>query len=196
MSETAKIVAEHWNVRPVRQYTDPDIPDQERYRAGMAIPDRAPSDKAQSYDEAHCWQCGAIAATATGCDLLLVADPRFGLSGYGYLVKRGARQDEVRVRVPRCGRCRQRSGVSIAFVFTCAGLGAVAGRALPLPADWHASPPGGSAGLAIGLVAGFVAAMLALALYRHLAGIRAVTTYPPVVRLRREGWHFPYRPGD
>jgi len=154
------------------------------------------SAEAQSYDETHCWQCGEIAGTATGCNLLLVADPNLGLSGHGYLVKRGARQDEVRVRVPRCAWCRQRTGFSIAFILASAGFAALVGPALPLPTNWHGSPGGGGAGPAIGMVLGFVGAALVAALWRRMGGIRPVTTFPPVVRLREEGWHFPLGRGE
>jgi hypothetical protein len=54
----------------------------------------------------------------------------------------------------------------------------------------------GNSGLAaaarmIGVVLGFGAALLGIALHGRLSGIRPLTTYPAVIRLRQEGWHFP-----
>ena len=53
------------------------------------------------------------------------------------------------------------------------------------PAGSHA------AATMIGVVLGFTATMAGIALHRRLSGHQPLTTYPPVVRLRQEGWHFP-----
>jgi len=57
-------------------------------------------------------------------------------------------------------------------------------------------PQPGNSGLAgaatmIGVVLGFVAAMLGIALHGRLSGLRPLTTHPAVIRLRQAGWHFP-----
>ena len=150
--------------------------------------------------DAVCWQCGAPARVASAYSLLLVASPRWGLSGLGHLVKRGERQDEVRIRVPRCTECRFRGLVSVAMTFVITIAGAVAApyvqsRFLPnidAPAGLHAGGSGSDAAATmIGVVLGFTAAMVGIALHRRLSGHRPLITYPPVIRLRRDGWHFP-----
>lgn len=47
---------------------------------------------------------------------------------------------------------------------------------------------------ASGLLLGFVLSMLGIALHRRLSGRRSVASYPPVIRLRQEGWHYPVYP--
>lgn len=147
-----------------------------------------------------CWQCGAPASDACAYSLRLVAASRSGLRAPGCLVKRGDRQDEVRVRVPRCPDCRLRTLVSIGIIFavTLAAmiaapiLQSVLWPRLSLPFWLVASDQGtGNTATGVGLVLGFVVALLSVVLHRRLSGIRPVTTYPPVVMLRREGWHFP-----
>jgi hypothetical protein len=54
------------------------------------------------------------------------------------------------------------------------------------------SHPGlGGIATGIGAVLGFMAAVLGVALHRRASGIRALNTYPPVVRLRKAGWRYP-----
>jgi hypothetical protein len=145
----------------------------------------------------NCWQCGAPACAGCAYSLLLVANPRWGLTGAGHLVKRGERLDEVRVRVPRCADCRFRSGISVVKTFVSAIAGAivipvVGSRLWPDVDGLHPGNSGLADGMTIiGVVLGFVVAMLGIALHRRFAGLRPLTTYPPVIRLRKEGWHFP-----
>jgi hypothetical protein len=43
----------------------------------------------------------------------------------------------------------------------------------------------------IGAVAGFVVAVLGVALSRQLSHFRSLNSYPQVVTLRQVGWHYP-----
>jgi hypothetical protein len=45
-----------------------------------------------------------------------------------------------------------------------------------------------------GFLLGFVFSMLGIALHRRLSDRRSVASYPPVIRLRQEGWHYPVYP--
>jgi hypothetical protein len=47
-----------------------------------------------------------------------------------------------------------------------------------------------------GVVLGFAAAGLGIALHGWLSHLRPLTTYPAVIRLRQEGWYFPVHSGD
>jgi hypothetical protein len=105
--------------------------------------------------------------------------------------------------VPRCAECRFRSSVSLVLTFVSTLAGAVIAPFVPfrlwpgiaVPAAPHASGSGASGyATVIGFVLGFVVAMLGIALHRRLSGLRPLTTYPSVIRLRQEGWHFPVHP--
>lgn len=48
----------------------------------------------------------------------------------------------------------------------------------------------GNVGTGIGLVLGFVAALLAMAWERKRSGRQSANTYPPIVSLRELGWSF------
>ena len=120
-------------------------------------------------------------------------------------MKRGEWQDEVRIRVPRCSECRVRSRVAVAMTFVSAIVGAIV-----TPFVWSRFWPdvdalsglhtGGSglrgAAPGIGLVLGFVVGLLGMALQGRILGLQPLTTYPYVIRLRQQGWHFPASSGD
>jgi len=151
-------------------------------------------------NDATCWQCGAPADAACSYALLLVADARGGLSALGYSVDRGKREDKVRVRVPRCRNCRGRNRRSAMITLGGMAVGAlvapiVQSRFWPQTetSAWLQVSHEGIGGTAngIGLVVGFVAAMLGIALHRRLSGLRSLGTYPPVIFLLHAGWHYP-----
>ena len=48
----------------------------------------------------------------------------------------------------------------------------------------------GNVGTGIGLVLGFVAALLGMAWERKRSGRQSANTYPPIVSLRQLGWSF------
>jgi len=148
-----------------------------------------------------CWQCGAPARRASAYRLKLVAASRHGLDAPGFLVRRGDREDEVEVRVPRCVECRLHNRLSIFIIFATALAGAIIAPMVQ-SALWPGiravafhQPDGHGVAPAIGIIVGFVAASLGIALHDWLAGRRTLTSYPPVVVLRQRGWHYPVHGG-
>jgi hypothetical protein len=132
--------------------------------------------------------------------LVLVARPGRGLDALGSSVERGAWQDKVRVPVPRCARCRSRNQLSVMICFGAAVAGAIVFPILrsqfwpqiETPTWLSVSHEGiGGTTTWIGAVAGFVAAILGVALHRRLSGFRSLNSYPPVVMLQQVGWHYP-----
>jgi hypothetical protein len=76
-----------------------------------------------------------------------------------------------------------------------------AGAAIPLLAaarianlGIRKSPGIGTLMTAPGFLLGFVFSILGIALHRRLSGRQSVASYPPVIRLRQEGWHYPVYP--
>ena len=101
--------------------------------------------------------------------------------------------------VPRCLACRARNRAAVITAFLAAVIGAAV-----MPTVWsHFGPRGGpprrlSGGedpshvmIGVGLVLGFVVAMLGIALRRRLLRHRPFNTYQPVVALRARGWNWP-----
>jgi hypothetical protein len=141
-----------------------------------------------------CWQCGAPATADCANSLRLVANPRRRLDSLGYHVDHGKDWDEVRIRVPRCRACRSRAQLSILIVFGSTLAGAIAFPALQ-SRFWPQAPTSvGTQMTAAGLLLGFVLSMLGIALHRELSGRRSVASYPAVISLRQEGWHYPVYP--
>jgi len=154
--------------------------------------------------DAVCWQCGAPARPEHAWTQRLVADAHSGLPALDYPVKRGDRQDEVTVRVPRCAQCRRRTrmgiGLTLAAMIAGAILGAIVQNIL-WPAKTHApsfagTGDVGNSGAGVGLLAGFVVGMFGLVVGRRSGNRRPLTTYPPLMRLRDVGWEFPAPPGN
>jgi hypothetical protein len=136
--------------------------------------------------DAICWQCAAAASAECAYTLVLVAGPGRGLDALGSLVEHGAGLDKIRVRVPCCARCRSRNRFSVMICFGGAAVGAIVFPILRSRLWPHIET------LAwVGAVAGFVAALLAVALHRRLSGFRSLNSYPPVIALRQAGWHYP-----
>jgi hypothetical protein len=149
-------------------------------------------------DDGACWQCGAPARAECAYALKLVAGQSLCLDAQGYPVVRGRRRDELRVAVPRCVACRDRGRDAIVILFASMIAGAILAPILRSvlwphfePPPWlrlgHEGPLGTAS--AIGLVAGALAAILAIAWYRRRLGLRALNAYPPVLALKRAGWH-------
>jgi hypothetical protein len=143
--------------------------------------------------------CGETAVS--GCDTKLVmhAPSACCLDALGYPVQRGRGRDKVRVQVPRCAGCRSWVRDWIATVAVVTVLAAIAGTLIQSFFFADVSPPRGieayhegigNIGTGIGLVLGFVAAMLAMAWERRRSGRQSVNDYPPVVSLRELGWSF------
>jgi hypothetical protein len=160
------------------------------------------ADQTRPRDQAGatCWQCGASAGAECAYTLVLVAGSGRGLDALGSPVERGAWQDKVRVRVPRCVRCRSRNRLSVTICFVGAAVGAIVFPILQsllwphiaMPVWLHTDHEGvGGTTIWIGAVAGFVVALLGVALHRRLSGFRSLNSYPPVVMLRQAGWHYP-----
>ena len=160
------------------------------------------ADRTRSHDttDAACWQCGASAGAECAYTLVLVAHPGRGLDALGFPVERGARLDRVSVRVPRCARCRSRNRLSVMICFGGAIAGAIVFTILQSrfwpqieKPTWLSVSHEGVGGTTtwIGAVAGFVVAILGVALHRRLSGFRSLNSYPPVVMLRQAGWHYP-----
>jgi len=143
--------------------------------------------------------CGEPAVSGCSAKLVMVAPSVRSLDGLGYPVQRGRGRDKVRIEMPRCANCRSWTTGWMAVVAIVALAAAIAGtfvRSL-LFAD-AATPPWlkvyqvgfGNLGTGIGLVLGFVVALLAMAWERKRFGWRSANTYPPVVSLRELGWSF------
>jgi hypothetical protein len=140
----------------------------------------ADSASATNGDGGACWQCGASADADCAYALRLVAGRSLQLDAQGYPVARGGRRDELRVEVPRCVACRNRSRDAIVIVFAGMAAGAILVPMLQSLFWRRLGPwlhigregPLGTAS-AIGLVAG------------------ALNAYPPAVALKRAGWHEP-----
>jgi len=147
----------------------------------------------------RCWMCGALAAFGCDAKLVMTALSSRQLDGLGYPVQRGRRQDKVRIEMPRCASCR--SWVSgwiavLAIVTVMAGIAGTLIQSFVFPA---AAAPSwlkvhhhgiGNVGTGIGLVFGFIAALLGMAWERKRSGRQSANTYPPVVSLRQLGWSF------
>jgi hypothetical protein len=161
----------------------------------MAIPSRWLTD-----GDGACWQCGRPATRDSAYAMFLVAAADAHLDGLGAPVQRGRREDKVRLRIPRCEACRFRGWLGVATVLAGALVGGIAGPILQAtiwppwqgPA-WlqidHEGPLSNAA--AFGMVAGFVIALLGVAVSRKRAGLRSLNNYPAVLTLRQEGWRFP-----
>jgi amino acid transporter len=147
----------------------------------------------------RCWMCGAPAVSGCDAKLVLKAASSRQLDGLGYPVQRGRRLDKVRIEMPRCGSCR--SWVSgwiavLAVVVVMAGIAGTLVQSFVFPA---AVAPAwlkvhhhgiGNVGTGIGLILGFIVALLGMAWERKRSGRQSANTYPPVVSLRRLGWSF------
>lgn len=149
---------------------------------------------------AACWACGAPARDDCAYVFVLVAPSRRVLDARGYPATRGRRLDKVRVRVPRCASCQAQSRLGIAIVLGGSAVGAIVATILQAavwpdvaaPSWLRVSHEGiGNTGTGIGAVLGFVAGLLAAFLLRRRAGLRSLTSYPPIRMLRREGWQYP-----
>jgi hypothetical protein len=149
-------------------------------------------------DDIACWQCGAPARADCAYVQHLVASPSRHLDAFGYPVVRGKRRDELRVAVPRCVACRDRSRNSIVILFAGMVAGAIVVPVLqsqfgPGLGPWlhigQERPLGSTS--AIGAVAGALTAILAIAWHRRRLGLRALNAHPSVLVLKRAGWHEP-----
>lgn len=149
-----------------------------------------------------CSQCGEAADPKSAYSVRLVANPGHGVEAIGYEVARRGGLDEVRVNVPRCIRCKVRTRRSNAVVPAGALAGAVVGpifwstfgQRFRVPAWLHFGYQSeGILGtpVALGLVIGFIVALLGVAFKNHRLHLRSVTDYPAVLKLRQEGWNFP-----
>ena len=107
------------------------------------------------------------------------------LDGLGYPVQRGRRQDKVRIEMP-----------VLAIVAVVAAIAGTLIQSFVFPA---AAAPSwlkihhdgiGNVGTGIGLVLGFIAALLGMEWERRRSGRQSANTYPPVVSLRQLGWSF------
>jgi hypothetical protein len=159
--------------------------------------------RSQRSIDAVCWECGALALPECAYALKLVAWPRQGLPALGYPVKRGDRQDEVTVHVPRCCRCRIRRRIEFAITVATTLIGEAFGATgyaifgpvrTPRPGDSGPISVGHFGGGA-GLLLGFIAATLIIAAERRAAGRRPLTSYPPVLILWEAGWRKPVSSG-
>ena len=147
----------------------------------------------------RCWMCGAPAVSGCDAKLVMTAASSRHLEGLGYPVQRGRTQDKVRIEMPRCASCRSWVGGWIAVVAIVTVAGGIAGTLVQSFVFPEAAAPSwlkvdhhgiGNVGTGIGLVFGFVAALLRMARERKQSGRQSANTYPPVVSLRHLGWSF------
>jgi len=103
----------------------------------------------------------------------------------------------VRIEMPRCAGCRSWVGNWVAVLATVTLAAGIAGTFIQSFVFSDIAAPSwlklghvglGNIGSGIGLVAGFVAALSAMAWERRRSGRRSANTYPPVVSLREIGW--------
>ncbi len=128
--------------------------------------------------EAVCWPCGAPADPACAAEARLTMEARRCADGQGQPVIRGKRQDLIRLRIPRCERCRNRGYVSTAIILAGYAAGALAGMAIP------------SRGLmsVVGAAVCGLGLMFVLSAFETRAGFRRIGDYPPLRSLRAAGW--------
>jgi hypothetical protein len=147
----------------------------------------------------RCWMCGAAAASGCQAKLTLRAPSARRLDGLGYPVQRGNGQDRVRIEMPRCAGCRSWGSGWIAVVAVVTVAASIVGTVVQSVFFSEVVPPPwlkvyhqgiGNLGTGIGLVVGFIAALLAMAWERKRSGRQSANTYPPVVSLRKLGWSF------
>jgi len=146
-----------------------------------------------------CWMCGKPADPTCAAKLVLGAPSCWHLDGLGYQVQRGKRRDRVRIEMPRCARCRNWASDWIVLLIVATATAAMVGTLVQSLAYPNVMPPSwikvyhhgvGNTGTGIGLVFGFVAALLGMTWARKRSGRRSANTYPPVVSLRDLGWSF------
>ena len=147
----------------------------------------------------RCWMCGKSAVAGCGAKLAMFAPSAACLDGLSYPVQRGRGRDTVRIEMPRCAGCRGWVTGWIAIVAVVTVAASMAGTIVQSVFFSEVAPPTwlkvyhegiGNTGTAVGLVLGFVAAMLGMAWERKRSGRRSANTYPPVVSLRELGWSF------
>ena len=136
----------------------------------------------QEANEEVCWQCGAPANPDCAYTQVFNNWSSQHADGGGYPVRRGRRQDTVRVTVPRCAACRDRS--YLAGLLIVAGFigGGMSGGLLFPPNQWT---------WLAGAFGGLLTVALVNILNEKRAGRRLVTSYPPLRRLRAAGWSEP-----
>lgn len=147
----------------------------------------------------RCWMCGKSAAAGCSAKLVMFAPSASGLDDLGFPVQRGRGRDKVRVEIPRCADCRGWVTGWIVVVAIMTVAAGIAGTVVQSAFFSDAAPPSwlkvhhegiGNVGTGIGLVLGFVTALLAMAWKRKRSGRQSASTYPPVVSLRKLGWSF------
>jgi hypothetical protein len=143
--------------------------------------------------------CGKPAVARCGAKLVMFASSSSCLDSLGYPVRRRCGRDEVRIEMPRCASCRSWTTGWIAAAFVVTAAASIAGTLVQSVFFFDVSPPPwikvfhegiGNMGTGIGLVLGFVAALLAMARERKRSGRQSANTYPPIVSLRKLGWSF------
>jgi hypothetical protein len=147
----------------------------------------------------RCWMCGAPAVSGCDAKLVMKAASSRHLDGLCYPVQRGRAQDKVRIEMPRCGDCRSWVSGWIAVLAIVTVVAGIAGTLIQSFVFPEAAAPSwlkvhyhgiGNVGTVIGIVLGFVAALLGMAWERKRSGRQSANTYPPVVSLRQLGWSF------
>lgn len=144
-----------------------------------------------------CGMCGGPAVSGCEARLVMYAPSALCLDGLGHPVQRRKGRDNVRIAMPRCGGCRSWVSRWIAVVATVTVAAGIAGTSAQSVFFSEAAPPPwlkvyqegiGNVGTGIGLVLGFVVALLGMAWKRKRSGRRSANAYPPVVSLRKLGW--------
>ena len=141
--------------------------------------------------------CGSPAVSGCGSKFVMFAPSARRLDALGYEVWRRRGQDTLHIEMPRCARCRSWVGNWIAVLATVTVAAGIAGTFIQsfvfsdttAPSWLNAGHLGiGNIGSGLGLVVGFVAALLAMAWERKRSGRQSANTYPPIVNLRHIGW--------
>jgi amino acid transporter len=143
--------------------------------------------------------CGKPADLGCAARLVLHASSAQCLDAMGYPVQRGRGQDKVRIEMPRCASCRSWISGWIAVLAVVTIAAGIAGTIMQSFFFAGVAPPAGlkvyhegigNTGTGVGVVLGFVVAILAMAWERKRSGRKSANTYPPVVSLRQLGWSF------
>jgi len=148
---------------------------------------------------AVCWQCGGAAEPEAAYHVGLVASTSRALSPLGFPVTRQGWQDSVRVPIPRCRTCRTRNRGTAVTILIATVSGALVLPALRSafrqadgsPPWWLGCDTPDHIMTGVGMILGFLIAVLGIAVHKRRLGLRSLNSYPPVVALRRSGWQWP-----
>ena len=135
-----------------------------------------------------CWHCGAPADPEDVLELELVSSG--GLYALGYPVTRGRPADRVRVQIPRCYACRERTSFSIGDSLIGAAVGLAAGVVI------YQSASGAVMSALAGFLLGAGVPVCRGISRRTPLRLRSTQDFPRLMQLRAFGWREPDSDGQ